>query len=866
RAAGQLALTDDVAILTPDDMVCAGRLLAAGPDIAAVRFSAARRPPPPGIALEATYRFGRAPSAAREAAWLAAATAEADAEFAGRHPGVAAPAGGTLVHISGGLLPAAGLAAGAAGPLVAGPAGGAALPAAGAVVAAGPPPSGARAAAIVAPAAALVAPPPPPVAAAAAAPIAAGPSPPSALRWARPGRTTAGPPSAFAGEALQGWAWVVAEDVGTFSFGTVVQAAPMSGVVPSAHCGRRVVVILAGGIGGMSFLLEEWRRADFVNRWRGSGARMLARMPGPTAPRSWLSAMEVAKEIADPGFTFVLRRSTAWCVSWLFVRVDQSSIMRRGSLASVAPPTSAFSRTVSARRREQDSSQRKLPMEELAAFVGGAGAASQPGSMMCPVLFDVVGMGLERVGRLEESARKLRGEEKAACRAKDLDGRLGGAGAERPRDIRPPPAPAAADSGGGAGGLPGASTARRRCLGRIADSVLRLGPSLGDLQSLPAPWELRATLPCDGSLSTGAEAIDVLQLSLPPTGNAPARLGRSLGPEDFLRVLRDERGHARPLALRGFVGEAARRRGHRPGALLGVIDGVGLFSAPKKSGAQRLVVGSGHSEFWLGALAGVHLAAGAALAAVEFPGGADPWAVSADVADASLDVELPLAWRPRAALPPIDEWRLGRSAGRGRRRPRARVVGRQICPNLLVGSRFEYVDEIAALSPGAASAQQSEGATQASSCGRVVSPVREELAALQAAQLLGRGIDSGGGAAAPVPRQAPRLTLAARALFATPKVSAQQVGQVVGRGAFLFMAGRPLLSVFSAVYRFVAQVNEAPRAWWPGVGRELTRAMGVAPLALDRGRVDQMFERNLHRHEISLGNLIRLHELQRNPQ
>ncbi|CAK0805351.1 unnamed protein product, partial [Prorocentrum cordatum] len=79
---GQLALTGDVLIVTPDDMVYTERFLAAGPDVAAVRFSATRWPPPPGIAPEAAYRFGRAPSAAHEAAWLAAATAEADAEFA----------------------------------------------------------------------------------------------------------------------------------------------------------------------------------------------------------------------------------------------------------------------------------------------------------------------------------------------------------------------------------------------------------------------------------------------------------------------------------------------------------------------------------------------------------------------------------------------------------------------------------------------------------------------------------------------------------------------------------------------------------------------------------------------------------------
>eukprot|EP00959_Pyramimonas_sp_CCMP1952_P007992 167440-Pyramimonas_sp.AAC.1 len=60
-------------------MVYPETLLAAGPDVSAVRFSATRWPPPPGIDPRSTYRFRQAPSAAREAAWLAAAVAEADA-------------------------------------------------------------------------------------------------------------------------------------------------------------------------------------------------------------------------------------------------------------------------------------------------------------------------------------------------------------------------------------------------------------------------------------------------------------------------------------------------------------------------------------------------------------------------------------------------------------------------------------------------------------------------------------------------------------------------------------------------------------------------------------------------------------------
>eukprot|EP00959_Pyramimonas_sp_CCMP1952_P134297 2809490-Pyramimonas_sp.AAC.1 len=38
--------------------------------------------------------------------------------------------------------------------------------------------------------------------------------------------------------------------------------------------------------------------------------------------------------------------------------------------------------------------------------------------------------------------------------------------------------------------------------------------------------------------------------------------------------------------------------------------------------------------------------------------------------------------------------------------------------------------------------------------------------------------------------------------------------------------------------RFAAEAGGAPRQWWPGVRRELLRAMGVAPLAAADLRAD----------------------------
>ncbi|CAK0849813.1 unnamed protein product, partial [Prorocentrum cordatum] len=790
RVAWQLAFTDDVVIVTPDDMVYAERLLAAGPDIAAVRFSAARWPPPPGIAPESTYRFGGAPSAAREAAWLAAALAEADAEFARRHPGALLPAGGALLPMSGGLLPGA------------------------------------------------------------AAPAAAVPA---------------------AVPAPAGWAWVVAEDVESFCFGAAVQVGPISGIVLAARAGRPGTLTLGAGASAVAFILEDWR----------TDPRTTACLPGSVGPRSWLSATESAREVVDP--LFVLQpRSAAWRVSWLLRDGGAHPVSRElegaeaalygvaehhalstvlGDLATVDEVNAAnlvgverplrrmqlIEHFWGGKQREQDASLQKLPQEEVSAFMGGTGPSSRSSSMVCPALLDAVGKELERASQLKKNVRKLREEAKAAPGAKagaveslsDLSGAGGaGAGCSLP--------------------LGDATLAQQRCLARIAGAVSQLGPLPGDLQPLAALQELRAAASYDGMLSTRAEAMDVSRLSLPLPGNCPVSLERLLESEVSDTVYRDISDKVLPKTETSQLkwGVGSRKpymdpivRGRRQCAtpvlrlleagvidLVGdpgeVVDEAGLFSAPRKSGRQRLVVDARPANFWFSDPADVRLATGSAQAAIELPDGASPWAASADIADASYNIELPHVWRPYFAPPPIDARWLGREADHGQEQPRllrprlavlpmgwaralavcqrvsesaadraglaaaTRVVGRQVCPGMAGGAHLEYVDNFASLSLDRDTTEQMKNdmvATPRESG----PPVHEEESAALHAQLLGWVIDGERGSASPTPRRARRLILATRALLDMPKVSAQQVRQVVGHYAFVLMVMGPLLSIFS---------------------------------------------------------------------
>ncbi|CAK0853408.1 unnamed protein product [Prorocentrum cordatum] len=545
RVLGQLALTKDVVIVTPD-MVYAERLLAA--------------------------------------AWLAAATAEADAEFAWRHPSAPFFPGGALVLMAGGLFPRAVAAAPAAGPAAV-----AAPPpvAACAVVVAGGAPYGLPLAADAAAAAAL------PLAALAPAPLAA----PAAA-------------APVAGGAPAGWGWVFAEDVDSFSFGSVVQVGPISGVVLASRAGRRAVLVFGGGVSSMAFLLEARKRFSAFDY-------------GLAEHRALSIALEDLAAADEVNFS--------------------SPVGRRREVIVIA--------------------------------------ASGPGA-----------------------------------RGGDVHGRRGAAGS--------------------GGGPPAANAAQRQRVDNgVAVSVSLLGPPPGDLEPGWAS-ELRATLSCDGSLSTGAEAMGVSWLSLPPLGNRPAALGRSRGPE-------------------------------------------------------WPVVDAWPADVCFGALASAHLAADAAPAAVEFPEGANVLAASAVVADAFYKVEVALACRPRVAL-----------------------------------RRLERVGDLAALSLGPSVADQMKGAMVLKLPSRGL-PIRGAF-------------DGRRGAVSPASHRVWHLILAARASVAVPQVSARQLRRVVGRCAFLFMVGGPLLSVFSAVCRFISKSAGGPNASLGADREPRQQRERIDPAAFDQHRRTQL--------------------------
>ena len=75
-----------------------------------------------------------------------------------------------------------------------------------------------------------------------------------------------------------------------------------------------------------------------------------------------------------------------------------------------------------------------------------------------------------------------------------------------------------------------------------------------------------------------------------------------------------------------------------------------------------------------------------------------------------------------------------------------------------------------------------------------------------------------------------RLILGTRRLLDLGYATGRQVARLVGSWTWAMLVRRPALAIFSAVYRFAAVAGRRRFRLWPSVVRELSVAVGVAPL------------------------------------
>lgn len=265
----------EVAIATPDGDVYIEDYSGTCPDIAAVRFSATRWPPPPGVPTARAYRFRSEPTTAQRARFLAQGEAEAARAFGVRCRGRPPPSGGLLrpmaeeVAVAGG--PPLG-AAGAGGAVLPGVAGGAAGWAAGVVAPAPGPPlmggNGVGAPWTPTPGG------PPALASSLAAAGTPGVQPAVACAWMGSEPTGLG----AAGEAPPGCFWVLAADVPALglAFGARLElGGPQAQAVLLHRTGRRGLVRFTGGGDAFVVLCDSAVEGEFVRLWRGADARVL---------------------------------------------------------------------------------------------------------------------------------------------------------------------------------------------------------------------------------------------------------------------------------------------------------------------------------------------------------------------------------------------------------------------------------------------------------------------------------------------------------------------------------------------------------------------------------------------------------------
>ncbi|CAK0868150.1 unnamed protein product, partial [Prorocentrum cordatum] len=635
----------------------------------------------------------------------------------------------------------------------------------------------------------------PPLAAAAVVPAA-----PEGAAAAAPGRAPAVPDGApvaplSSGAAPPGWLWVAAEDVdGLAAYGEELQVGVAGGVQLAWRSGRRGGFLLPAGGAAFGVLLQHSEVAYFRQEFRGNDARTLegpaaaAASSGPA--RDWREVVQLCHQEQMADFAVPGPRTAAWCAKYQV-------------------------------------------KEEL---------------------LDTASKDLERISSIKKNARKLRGEQAAAAKGELLTELVVAlnqldAGSDLVRRQ--------------CEGEP--SRMQQLCLERLAESCAEIGAPPSDLSSEVALRELQVGTAYGGCDPVSVAPFVHDLVSLPAVGGALVPLDQLLGKDgpDIVRrfisskVLsshdaaeaKKDSGFARPyldpvlrrredyLAFIRRLGKANMLDFRLDG---GDFEEVGLFTVWKKDGRQRLVIDCRGSSLHFAEPNKTSFASGASFSRMELQEGEQLWTGGVDIADAFYNMGLPgelrryfalsrlraadlgvevvegqsvssRAWvRPCLAVLPMG-WshaldfcqRVHRSIvlEKGGLPGAAEIIDGRPPADVREGASTAYVDNFVAFGTGPERPGEMLDAARKALEG-VGLPAHPTETPVTVSEQLGWVFDGEREALRPKSRRVWRLRLGILELLKKGYATGRQIGKVAGHYAFIALAQRPMLSVFSAVYSF----------------------------------------------------------------
>eukprot|EP00435_Cladocopium_sp_Y103_P028683 s382_g7.t1 len=431
--------------------------------------------------------------------------------------------------------------------------------------------------------------------------------------------------------------------------------------------------------------------------------------------------------------------------------------------------------------------------------------------------------------------------------------------------------------------------AQQLCLGRLRDSVLRLGRPPEDVTGLGALRELQAAEGYSGEPAALARFQREL-LSLPAAGSVAPSLDTILGPraKEIFETLRSKLHNSQDVAtrkqqcglkapyydpvLRSCRGEYVSFVQQLDDANLiefrtEVREHVGVFTVWKKSGKQRLIVDARLSNLWFDSPEPVSLATGSSFALIEVDSGPPIHLGGVDIADAFYHIGLPEEFRDLFSLKPLRAAEVGLTSLNGVPVPGKQLVYPvfkvvpmgwaqalwlcQRCHEMVVDSigsipsslRFvdgcpipavkpfihtQYVDNFVALSQ-----RPHVAADIASQVGRALNERQLPTHAVEASaggDTLGWHFDEQQPQVMMTPRRLWKLKMGIEELLDQGWASGKLIEKVVGHLTFAALLRRELLSCFEAVYVFIKKHYAAKVRLWPQVRRELFWAKSLLPL------------------------------------
>ena len=291
----------------------------------------------------------------------------------------------------------------------------------------------------------------------------------------------------------------------------------------------------------------------------------------------------------------------------------------------------------------------------------------------------------------------------------------------------------------------------------------------------------------------------------------------------------------------------------------------GIFVVPKDDGKLRLIIDARRCNVIFSEPPSVDLPTPDLLAKLTAPVGT-PFYVAGDDADNFYHrLRLPEAWVPYFALPPVSATAVGVDAEWGDVMvhpccltlpmgfAHSVYLAQQVHEHLVYtrtslrrGDRISrhtdlkldrlrhsiYIDDLGlfGFDPGGMRAVQSEYAAAMASVGLPTKPSKHVDPSCDGVKVLGVIVHGRLGTVGLDVASLHSLVALTREFIAARVVTGDALARLVGRWTWAALPARPMLSIFSSVYRYIELIGRRRGVIWPSVVRELSTIATLAPL------------------------------------